>query len=94
MLYATIVDLAVAYNIFVCHGCDGSIRPHHASIHQWCALFMYSTATTIAVAYNIFVCLRYVAVAYKNLCTPRETIPHIAIFLVVTQGCISIVPPF
>jgi hypothetical protein len=38
-------------------------------------------------AYRIPVRLRYVAVAYKNLCTPPKIIPPIAIFLVVgTSG--------
>jgi hypothetical protein len=83
ILYATAVDVAVAYNISVRHGCDGSTRPHHGSVCRWRALFLYATTMAVAVAYNISIRLCYVAVAYKNFCTPRNTIPPIAIFLVV-----------
>jgi hypothetical protein len=30
ILYATALDVAVAYNISVRHGCDGSTHPHQA----------------------------------------------------------------
>jgi hypothetical protein len=85
MLYATAMDVAVAYNIFVRHGCDGSTRPHHAFRCRWRAIILYATATLIPVAYKNDIRLRYVTVAYRNSCTPRKIIPPIAIFLVVSM---------
>jgi hypothetical protein len=83
MLYATTMDVAVAYDISVRHGCVDSTCSHHAIIRQWRPHILYATATAVAVGYNIPVRLRYVAVAYKKNCTPRKTIPPIAISLVV-----------
>jgi hypothetical protein len=75
--------LAVVYRISVRHGCDGSTYSHHASTRQWRPHILYVTARAIVVVYIFSVRLRYVAVAYRNFCTPRKTIPPIAIFLVV-----------
>jgi hypothetical protein len=83
MLYASAVDLPVAYNFCVRLGCYGSFSPHHPTTCSWRPPILYATATAVAVAYTFLVRLCYVAVACRNLCTPRKTIPPIAIFLVV-----------
>jgi hypothetical protein len=85
ILYASAVDLAVAYSFCVRLGCYGSISPHRPTTCPWRPPILYVTATVVAVAYPFHVRLRYVAMAYRNFCTPRKTIPPIAIFLVVNE---------
>jgi hypothetical protein len=83
ILYASAVDLVVAYSFCVRLGCYDSISPHRPTTCPWRPPILYATATVVAVAYTFPVRLRYVAMAYRNLCTSRKTIPPIAIFLVV-----------
>jgi hypothetical protein len=47
-------------------------------------LVLYATGMVTAMAYKIRVRLGYVAVAYRIFCAPQNTIPPIAIFLVVS----------
>jgi hypothetical protein len=61
--------------------------PRPAQTHPTNALlracFLYATDMAAAVAYTFPVRLRYIAVAYKILCTPLMSIPPITYFLVV-----------
>jgi hypothetical protein len=85
MLYATAMNVAVAYNIYVRHRCDEPACPYHSTTCQWRPHILYATAMVVAVTYTFSIHLHYVAVAYRNFYTPRKTISPITIFLLVPQ---------
>jgi hypothetical protein len=69
----------------ILYASDAVPRPAqtHPTIALWRACFLYATAMAAAVAYTFPVRLRYIAMAYRILCTPLMSIPPMTYFLVV-----------
>jgi hypothetical protein len=72
----------------IAYASDAVSRPAqtHPTNALWRACFLYATAMVAAVTYTFSVRLRYIAVAYRILCTPLMSIPPMTYFLVVLIG--------